>query len=160
MTPDLRIQLLGEFSLVYGDNHVTAVTTAREQSLLAYLLLHRAAPQSRQHLAFTLWPDSSEGQARTNLRNLLHALRQSLPQPDDYLHVDFATLQWRPDAPCSLDVAEFEAACAAGALQRAVDLYGGDLLPACYDDWIQPERERLQGMFTAAAERLAHQLED
>ncbi|MCX6032223.1 MAG: AAA family ATPase [Chloroflexi bacterium] len=139
---------------------MTAVTTARAQSLLAYLLLHRAAPQSRRHLAFTLWPDSSEGQARTNLRNLLHSLRQSLPQADDYLRADFATLQWRPDAPFRLDVAEFEQACAAGVLQAAVDLYRGDLLPACYDDWIQPERARLQGMFIAAAEQLVRQLEE
>ena len=40
----------------------------RGTSLLAYLLFHRDTPQPRQHLAFLLWPDSSESQARTNLR--------------------------------------------------------------------------------------------
>ena len=64
--PTLHIRLLGELSLVFGDAPVTAVNTARLQSLLAYLVLHRDAPQSRQHVAFLLWPDSSEEQARTN----------------------------------------------------------------------------------------------
>jgi predicted ATPase len=41
------------------------------------------------------------------------------------------------------------------ALERAVSLYGGDLLPDCYEEWILPERERLQQSFTIAVERLA-----
>ena len=35
-------------------------------------------------------------------------------------------------------------------LFRAVDLYRGDLLPSCYDEWIAPERERLREMFVGA----------
>ena len=61
--------------------------SARAESLLAYLLLHREAPQPRQRLAFLLWPDSTEPQARTNLRHLLHNLRRALPDPDRFLEV-------------------------------------------------------------------------
>ena len=68
----LRIRFLGEFSLVYDDRPVTGVNTPRLQSLLAYLVLHREAPQARRYLAFLFWPDSSEAQARTNLRKLFH----------------------------------------------------------------------------------------
>jgi len=46
---------------------------------LAYLILHRTAPQFRYHLAYQFWPESSEAQARTNLRNLLHLLLKALP---------------------------------------------------------------------------------
>ena len=67
----------------------------------------RDAPQSRRHLAFIFWPDSNEGQARTNLRRELHNLRQALPNPDQFLNVEMKTLQWRADAPYTLDVAEF-----------------------------------------------------
>lgn len=35
---------------------------------------------------------------------------------------------------------EFESAITCVALEEAVDLYRGDLLPGCYDDWIVPER--------------------
>lgn len=71
----LKIQLFGAFRMEYGGERITTVNMARLQSLLAYLLVHRQAPQSRQHVAFRFWPDSSEKQAHTNLRKLLFQLR-------------------------------------------------------------------------------------
>ena len=84
--PTLHIHLLGDFLLVSGDTTVTTVNLARLQSLLAYLVLHRTAPQARSHLAFLLWPDSDEAQAYSNLRKLLHQLRhyRSAHKPNEY----------------------------------------------------------------------------
>ena len=79
MLPTLHIRLLGDFSLIYDGEPVASINTPRLHSLLAYLVLHRDAPQLRQHLAFLFWPDTSEAQARTNLRQLLHQLRHALP---------------------------------------------------------------------------------
>src|SRR5258708_19816751 len=45
------------------------------------------------------------------------------------------------------------------ALSEAVDLYRGDLLPSCYDEWILPERDRLRQQFLKALERLIDLLE-
>ena len=104
----LRIQLLGQFSVTYETEAVAGVNHARLQELLAYLLLHRNAPVSRQQLAFIFWPDSTEEQARTNLRNLWHRLRRTLPDADRFLAADELTMQWRGDASCWLDVAAFE----------------------------------------------------
>jgi DNA-binding SARP family transcriptional activator len=168
MTPaTLRIRLLGELGLRHGETPVAPLGSARAESLLAYLLLHRDAPQPRQRLAFLLWPDSSEPQARTNLRHLLHNLRRALPDPDRFLEVTPRTLRWRDDAPWWLDVAAFEEATAragqAGeelpALAAAVDLYGGDLLQSSYDEWLLEERERLRRRYLDALERLAGLLE-
>lgn len=52
-----------------------------------FLLLQelRDTPQPRQHLAFLLWPDSTEAQARANLRRALHDLHQLLPALDGFL---------------------------------------------------------------------------
>lgn len=163
MAPALDIRLLGDFRLVYDDRPVTTVNTARLQSLLAYLVLHRHSPQARSHLAFLLWPDSSETQAKTNLRNLFHLLRLALPENEQFLSADGPSLQWRPNAPFVLDVAEFERgvveATSLPALRQAVEWYQGDLLPSCYDDWIQPERERLRQVYLTALERLLSWLE-
>ena len=170
----LHVHLLGDFRLTYGEEPVTSVNTSRLQSLLAYLMMHRDAPQSRHHTAFLFWPDSTEAQALTNLRNLLHHLRRALPDADRFLQADTLNLQWQSDVPFTLDVADFEAALAraeqteqAGdqatlqkALEEAVAVYQGDLLPSCYADWIQPERERLQQAFIGALERLARLLEE
>src|SRR5215211_1913521 len=105
--PVLHIQLLGDFGLTYDNTPLTALVNARPQALLAYLVLHRHAPQQRRHLAYLFWPDASETQALTNLRNLLHKLRQILPDSERFLQVDLQTVQWHPDAPCTLDVADF-----------------------------------------------------
>jgi DNA-binding SARP family transcriptional activator len=169
LTLSLRIGLLGDFRILHGDRPITGVENPRLQSLLAYLLLHRDAPQSRAQLSYLFWLDSTEAQARTNLRKQLHYLRRALPDADRFLYADSKVLHWEPDAPFTLDVADFEAAVdraeeaeRAGdqarlqeALEQAVATYHGDLLPGCYDDWVLPERERLGQAFARAVARLA-----
>ena len=143
--------------------------SGRAESLLAYLLLHRDAPQPRQRLSFLLWPDSTEAQARTNLRHVLHRLRRALPDADRFLDVTPRTLQWRPDGPFRLDLAAFEDAldraaaqggdAAVGALREAADAYAGDLVEGSYDEWLLEERDRLRERYAAALERLCGLLE-
>jgi DNA-binding SARP family transcriptional activator/tetratricopeptide (TPR) repeat protein len=144
----LHIHLLGDFHLSYDGQTIIGVHTARLQALVTYLVLHRHAPQTRQQLAFLFWPDTREAQALTNLRNLLYKLRRVLPEPDFFLRVDTQMMQWRPDAPCTIDVAEFETiltrATTRAELETAANLYHGSLLPNCDDEWILPERQRLQ----------------
>jgi DNA-binding SARP family transcriptional activator len=176
MVPTFHIHLLGDFLLVSGDTPVTTVTIPRLQSLLAYLVLHRTAPQNRSHLAFLLWPDSTEAQAHTNLRKLLYQLRQAFPDIDHFLHTDNHSLQWLPanaDAPWTLDILDVEQALARAeqaeqvedttglrqALEQVMHLYRGDLLPSCYDEWILPERDYWRQMFLKSAERLIALLE-
>ncbi len=98
MTP-IRIELLGKLRLTFGQHVLTSVNTHRLQSLLAFLVLHADAAQSREHLAFLLWPESSESQARTNLRQLLHHLRRALPLECSLLATGNHTVQWQPDGP-------------------------------------------------------------
>ena len=104
----LQVRLLGQFRLTLDGRPVDGLATARLQSLFAYLLLHSDAPQSRARLSFTFWPDASESNARNNLRQLLHQLRQALPDPDRHLRADANSVQWVPDPSFSLDVALFE----------------------------------------------------
>src|SRR5688500_443420 len=140
----LSVRLLGELDLRLGDTPLPPLESARAESLLAYLLIHRGAPQPRQRLAFLLWPDSSEQQARTNLRHVLHKLRRALPDADRYLDVGPRTLGWRPDAALRLDLAAFEdalgradeAADPVEDLEAAVAAYAGDLLEGSYDEWL------------------------
>ncbi len=169
----LHIQLLGGFLLVEDDAPITTLHAPRLQALLSLLVLKRDAPQSRQHLAFSLWPNSSEAQAQTNLRNLVHQLRRLLPRADAYLVLNGRTVQWRNDAPFTVDVASFEQALSQAehalrrgdevsaqiSLETAITWYRGELLPGCYDEWILPDRERLGQRFTAALGRLIPLLE-
>ena len=177
-TSTLHIRLFGDFLLTFNDHPIPGIDIPRLQSLLAYLLLHRDAPQSRAHLAYTLWPDSTDAQAHTNLRNLIHKLRQVLPNADTFLEVNRQTLQWRTASAIStsdvmpsnvtVDVLDFVDALteAETALQqkhlrearkafiRAVELYRGDLLPSCYDEWIISERDHFRQKVLKALDAL------
>src|SRR6266566_731200 len=171
--PTLHLRLLGDFNLLYNDEQVTSLNTTRLQSLLTYLVLHRDVPQQRQHLAFLFWPDTTEAQARNNLRQLLHQLRQAFPAVEQFLSADAHLLHWHPVTTCHLDVAEFEqtltlADAAArrndqhalqDALEQADNLYRGELLPGCYDEWILPERDRLRQRHLQVLEQLLRLVE-
>ena len=166
-----RLSLFGLFALEYEGTAVT-IASPRIQAFLAYLALHRREPQSRQQLAFVLWPDSSDSQAHTNLRTLLHRAQAILPDDTPLLQIDSQTVAWHPNAAIILDADEFEAgislantagprddSAACVALEQAINLYQGDLLPDCYDEWILPERDRLRHTFLTALERLISLLE-
>ena len=166
--PTIHLRLLGDFSLIYNDKQVTSLNTIRLQSLLTYLVLHCDVPQQRQHLAFLFWPDTTEAQARNNLRQLLHQLRQVFPAVEHFLSAEKHTLHWYTVTPFHLDVAEFEQALTEAeaatrhndrsALQTSLEqvdtLYRGELLPGCYDEWILPERDRLRQSHLQALEQL------
>jgi hypothetical protein len=146
--PPLRLRLLGEFLLVCGDE-VIGISSARIQSLLAQLALHRDVGQSRQQLAFLFWPDSSEAQARNNLRQLVHQLRRIWPEMDGWLTVNASRLAWRRELDLALDVDAFEGALArADAAERAVNLPSVKLNPhlevcrRCAPGWPQAGVER------------------
>jgi DNA-binding SARP family transcriptional activator len=161
----LNARMLGEFQLHYGDASLTGALTPRLQSLLAYLLLHRETALSRQQLAFQFWSESSEPQARTNLRKALHRLRQVVPALEQFVDLEGPALSWRSEAPLCLDVAELErgldAAEAAplpeqpALLAAALALYKDKLLPDLYDDWVLASRDRLHQRCLDAMEQLA-----
>ncbi|MBA3823186.1 MAG: AAA family ATPase [Ktedonobacterales bacterium] len=168
--PTMHISLLGDFRLVYDDVQVTRLNTPRLQAFLAYLVLHREGPQSRHHLAFLFWPDATEAQARTNLRQLLYQLRRFFPAVAQFIDADASMVWWKEEAAMKLDVVDFEAALhradaatreqddrlAQTNLAQADALYRGDLLPHCYDEWITLERERLRQRHRQMLDRLLH----
>ncbi len=166
----MRISVFGNLRIsIPGQPPLMAVNTNRLQSLFAYLVLHGDVPQPRERLAFTLWPGSSESQARTNLRQLLHHLKRALPAQSNSLVADHFVVQWRADNSCSVDALEFQAAIAEAAAARnledrdrelqhlttAARLYEDDLLPGLYDDWLTPLREEYRNRISEALQRLA-----
>ena len=148
----LRIHLFGHLRLFHDDQPLTFVALPKALPLWAYLLLNHDKPVARETLAFTLWPESSEAQAKSSLRRHLYDLRRALPEaPSDkpWLLVTPQRVQWNPRAPYWLDVAVFEqlGGGAAARLAEAIDLYTGPLLADQDEPWLWYERERLQGFY-------------
>ncbi|MEW6474904.1 MAG: AAA family ATPase [Actinomycetota bacterium] len=139
----LEVRLLGAVEVILDGRRLRAFNSLRLQRFLASIVLRRDL-QHRSRLAFELWPDSDERQARTNLRKLLHDFRHSLPDSGDFVHIDNEIVRWIPTGSSEVDVLRFRHAIAAGHLELAARLYSGDLLPACYDDWVIDERTKLR----------------
>src|SRR5579885_1138450 len=168
-----RVHLFGAPQLVWNETPVTAINTNRLQSLFAFLILRAATPQLREQLAALLWPESSDGQARTNLRQLLHHLRRALPADCSLLISDHHTVQWLRRPGCSVDVHDFDVAVKRAAqsgqsgdeageraaLETAATLYQDELARGLYDDWLIPLREDYRQQFASALTRLAVLLE-
>ncbi len=160
----IQLQMLGHFHLRCNNEPVTELQPGRLQSLLIYLALNRRHSHTRQQLAFHFWPDSTEAQALTNLRKQLLSLRRTLPAVAHLLHIDAKVLRWHATTHFEFDVEHFEAALevafakegevALDALQQAITLYQGDLLPGVYEEWLIPLREGLGEKFVQALERL------
>jgi WD40 repeat protein/class 3 adenylate cyclase len=159
----LQIRLLGQFD-VRLDGKRIVISSRAGQSLLAYLAMTAGIPHRREKLAGTLWPDSSEENARKNLRQELWRIRkaipaQNLPEADDYLIADEYTLTFNRDADYWLDVSILENSDSdIQSLTSSLSLYQGELLPGFYDDWVVLERERLQTLFESKMEQLVEKL--
>ena len=93
----LEISLLGEQRVAVDGSVVMALRSPRAMALLGFLLVHRARRSAGSYIAAQFWPESTEAQARTNLRRELHALRAGLPQVDRWLAAEGGTLLWRLD---------------------------------------------------------------
>lgn len=153
----LRLKLLGGLSL---EAHGRALDAVQKKALvlLAVIAAGTNGGISRDKLLAYFWPESDEERARNALRQRLFALRRDV---HDDLLIGTTELRLNPDVITS-DVSEFEAALAAGELQRAVDAYGGPFLDGVYLDdapafeqWVEAERGRLAQSHIRALESLA-----
>lgn len=150
----LEVRLFGGVEVVLDGRRLREFNSPRLQRFLA-LLVSRRGPQHRSQLAFELWPESNERQARTNLRKLLHEFRHALPDTDNFVEFDKETLRWRSEGPSSVDVVRFGNAIATGDLELAAHIYAGELLPGSYDDRVREERDRFRADALSAFAQLA-----
>jgi predicted ATPase/DNA-binding SARP family transcriptional activator len=153
----LEIRLLGTPEFAHAGMPFRFAAPPKTLPLLAWLLVHRRAPLARDGIAFAFWPDALEEDARGDLRRHLYYLTKALPGTDGepWIVADKKTVAWNLKAPLRYDVAEFERFCAdESRLEDAVALYRGPFLEGLDEQWIEPERERLQKLAETALLRL------
>ncbi len=107
----LHIHLFGHLRLFMDGRPQKFSALPKTIPLLAYLLVYRHNHIPRDTLAYTLWPDVPESEARANLRRHLHELRRNLPPTSDdlpWIIAETQKIQWNPLAPAWVDVTEFQ----------------------------------------------------
>src|SRR4026207_1976054 len=103
----LQIRLLGQFD-VRLDGKRILIPSRAGQSIFAYLALTAGTAHRREKLAGIFWPETSDENARKNLRQELWRIRKSILAQQsievDYLLADEFTLNFNREAPFWLDV--------------------------------------------------------
>lgn len=169
----LTIRLFGKFSAELEGQRLRGIDGGKLQELFSYLLLNRGRPHSREVLAALLWGASPTAQSKKYLRQALWQLQTALGGTDQKLRsrlllIDADSVNVNSESDYWFDVREFERSFGeaqgttghhfdpetAASVAKAVDLYRGELLEGCYDDWCLIERERLQNMYLMMLDKL------
>lgn len=158
------LRLLGTLVLEREGRTIRRFRAEKYASLLAFLALNPRRAFSRDELVDLFWPEAEPEAGRACLRTALSALRRQFGDPTPFHEASRNTLQINT-ALLDTDVASFERQLRqsdragspieqARALQEALALFTGPLMPGFYDDWVQTERERLEALRTLASDRL------
>jgi len=149
----LKIYLLGQFNL-QADELSIGLPSRPAQSLLAYLAMNAGVAHRREMLASLLWPDSTESNARSYLRQAIWRIRKSLEdnsiQWEDYLQISDISVSFNAQSDHWMDVELLLKPAhtwSTEEIEESVRLYRGDLLPGFYEEWILSERDRLQAAY-------------
>ncbi len=169
--PTLQVQMLGQFTLRYGDRTISDSDdrSRRVWSLLAYMLYNHGRSFAQEELIRLYWSNSEKSADPGNaLKSIFHRIRTAL----DKLQPGLGRLLirrkagryfWNNVMPLSLDIEDFEAhfhaAEAAGdddvrlaEYQAALALYAGDPLPRMTDEiWTIPIVAYYHSLYTRAA---------
>jgi predicted ATPase len=145
-----HVRLLGGLCLDDGHRRLTRLPSRAATALLARLALAPQRAHAREELIEQLWPGVELDVGRNRLRQTLSSLK-SLLEPASRVPAQPVLLADRVSvrvAPGSLtcDATQFEQHVRAGRADAARALYGGELLPGFYDEWIDEERLRLAAL--------------
>lgn len=169
--PTLQVQMLGQFTLRYGDRTISDSDdrSRRVWSLLAYMLYNHGRSFAQEELIHLYWSNGEKSADPGNaLKSIFHRIRTAL----DKLQPGLGRLLirrkagryfWNNVIPLSLDIEDFEAhfhaAEAAGdddvrlaEYQAALAMYAGDPLPRMTDEiWTVPIVAYYHSLYTRAA---------
>ncbi len=142
-----------------GRGCASVLAQPKRTALLAYLALARPRGlQSRDAVLSLFWPESAERQARKSLNQALYFLRRRLGRNvvvSEGGRVGAGSGLW-------CDALEFDRRLERGEPKEALELYGGEFLPAFFpadspalERWLDEERNRFLSRARAAAVELA-----
>ena len=165
---ELKIQMLGGFSLRLGDRELQDTDTRSKKVwvLLAYLIIHREQTVTQRTLIDLLWGDEPDSTNPENaLRITMHRTRTLLEQLSPELGRGMILrrrggYQWNGGG--EVDSERFEALCRKTTedpelrlrnLMEAISLYRGDYLPRQSGEvWVVSTAAYLHNLFVSAAQ--------
>jgi DNA-binding SARP family transcriptional activator len=150
----VQARLLGRVRIACGELRIERSLSARSLLVCAMLLQHAGEALNRDELAFTLWPDLGESEARAALRRELYKIQRAMPFSDKtWILSDSRTVAWATSHETWVDIVEFERLCTDPAtVERAIELYDGPFAPQLDHEWASALRDRLARSYSHALE--------
>ena len=153
---DLKVYMLGKFSMVYGEQPIIFKRNSATKVLkLLQILLHYSGVRggiSRNQLLEELYGREDVSDAANNLRVTVHRLKKMLADtilPDyDYIQIESGIYRWKSPMTTWVDVIDFSEGVKAGEAEtneaeryrlfkKACLLYRGEFLPELSgEDWV------------------------
>ena len=179
MEPILQIQVLGKFTLRYGE---TVISDEDDRSrkvwaVLAYLIYHREKIISQQELVDLCWgEDTRSSDPHNALKSVIHRIRATLDKLQEGLGRTLLRRKagcyiWNTDVPLEVDAEVFDTLCSRGAAlegderldayQQALALYSNDILPKLSSElWLVPITTYYHQRYVQTAEESIQLLEE
>lgn len=164
----VEFRILGAITLRREDGNLdhSFLAGPKRLGLLTYLVLARPRGyQRRDKLVALFWPEQGQKSARNALSNMLYQIREVLgKQAVESRGTEEVCIN--PERVWC-DAVAFEKTLDEGELQKALELYHGNLLPGFhvgdvsneFMSWLDSERQRLRGRLAVAAWHLTEQAE-
>ena len=159
--PIVSLRLLGDLRLS-ANGKPRLFATRKAESLFAYLVLAGGRPVTREKAYGALWPDAEESRARGMLSTALWRVRKTISE----LGISISTKGgWLSlDAPAlEVDALQFKQLAEASTsnpearlanVEKAVSLYGGDLLESVDEAWCDLDRAHFRTMHLSLLKEL------
>jgi DNA-binding SARP family transcriptional activator len=164
---ETRIQLCGRLKADVAGRHVTPALRGKQgRVLLAYLVLNRGRPVSRDELIEALWPDDVPADPSASLRTQLSRLRSALG-PEALAGRDAVELQLPPATWVDVEAAEHAIQAAEAALAGsewkqawahgnvALNISSRPFLAGFEAPWVEEVRRELAELQSRARESIA-----
>jgi len=162
-----HLDILGRIDLRREDGLElrTVLAQPKRLALLVYLAVEgKTVALRRDRLLPLFWPELDQERARNSLNQAVHFLRQELGGATILSRGDGELRVAAEQLTC--DVVQFGQAVERGEDEEALELYGGELLPAFYvqdapefERWLDETRTRLRRLAARASHTLAEQRE-
>ncbi|WP_302826197.1 AfsR/SARP family transcriptional regulator [Anaerofustis stercorihominis] len=166
MDNNLKIKMLGEFSISYNDNTLNDSTSRFKKvwSLLEYLITFREKEISQNELIEVLWEDENLSSPTNNLKTLVHRARNVLDslgytEGKNMIKFSRGSYHWNNDLDFEIDIEIFKNLIDKAKFSdnkdekleyyfKAIDVYKGTFLPkSAYESWAVPVATYYQNMY-------------
>lgn len=165
----LKINMLGDFSLSYGEKVVSEQTKRSKKlwPLLEYLIIYHDRGVSQNELIELLWGEDNSDNPFGALKTQMHRLRTILAEldcPESIIINVNGAYAFNTAIEYEIDVEQFESCFKKATvgdltskekldlLLKAIDLYQGDFLSkSAYESWVVPINTYYKSIFTKAA---------